>query len=80
MRGRGPSWLDSILFAIAQAVGAGRSFSDGRLGWTLSAGAIRHVARKVLVKRLAAIHDLGSWMYSAPTKTGTLRRRPQSAS
>ena len=39
---------------------------------TLSRGAIRMSRRKVLVKRLAAIHDLGSMDVLCTDKTGTL--------
>src|SRR3954453_2117883 len=39
---------------------------------TLSRGAIRLGRKKVLVKRLAAIHDLGSMDVLCTDKTGTL--------
>ena len=39
---------------------------------TLSRGAMRMAARKVIVKRLAAIHDLGAMTVLCTDKTGTL--------
>ena len=39
---------------------------------TLSRGALRMAAKKVIVKRLAAIHDLGSMDVLCTDKTGTL--------
>ncbi len=39
---------------------------------TLARGALRMAARKVIVKRLAAIHDLGAMDLLCTDKTGTL--------
>ena len=39
---------------------------------TLSRGALRMARRKVIVKRLAAIHDLGAMTVLCTDKTGTL--------
>ena len=39
---------------------------------TLSRGALRMAARKVIVKRLASIHDLGAMTVLCTDKTGTL--------
>jgi magnesium-transporting ATPase (P-type) len=39
---------------------------------TLSRGALRMASRKVIVKRLASIHDLGAMTMLCTDKTGTL--------
>ena len=39
---------------------------------TLSRGAVRMAGRKVVVKRLAAIHDIGAMTVLCMDKTGTL--------
>ena len=69
---RGRPWLDSFLFAIALAVGLAPELLPMVVSVTLSRGAIRMSRRKVLVKRLAAIHDLGSMDVLCTDKTGTL--------
>jgi Mg2+-importing ATPase len=69
---RGRPWLESFLFAIALAVGLTPELLPMVVSVTLSRGAIRMSRRKVLVKRLAAIHDLGSMDVLCTDKTGTL--------
>jgi len=69
---RGRPWLDSFLFAVALAVGLAPEMLPMVVSVTLSRGAIRMSRRKVLVKRLAAIHDLGSMDVLCTDKTGTL--------
>jgi Mg2+-importing ATPase len=69
---RGRPWLESFLFAIALAVGLTPELLPMIVSVTLSRGAIRMSRRKVLVKRLAAIHDLGSMDVLCTDKTGTL--------
>ena len=69
---RGRPWLDSFLFAVALAVGLAPEMLPMVVSVTLSRGAIRMSHRKVLVKRLAAIHDLGSMDVLCTDKTGTL--------
>ncbi len=69
---RGRPWLDSFLFAVALAVGLTPELLPMVVSVTLSRGAIRMSRRKVLVKRLAAIHDLGSMDVLCTDKTGTL--------
>jgi Mg2+-importing ATPase len=69
---RGRPWLDSFLFAIALAVGLAPEMLPMVVSVTLSRGALRMSRRKVLVKRLAAIHDLGSMDVLCTDKTGTL--------
>jgi hypothetical protein len=69
---RGRPWLDSFLFAVALAVGLAPEMLPMVVSVTLSRGAIRMSRQKVLVKRLAAIHDLGSMDVLCTDKTGTL--------
>ena len=65
-------WLDSFLFAIALAVGLTPELLPMVVSVTLARGALRMSRQKVLVKRLAAIHDLGSMDVLCTDKTGTL--------
>ena len=65
-------WLESFLFAVALAVGLTPELLPMVVSVTLSRGALRMAARKVIVKRLAAIHDLGSMDILCTDKTGTL--------
>jgi Mg2+-importing ATPase len=69
---RGRPWLDSFLFAVALAVGLTPEMLPMVVSVTLSRGAIAMSRRKVIVKRLAAIHDLGSMDVLCTDKTGTL--------
>ena len=69
---RGRPWLESFLFAVALAVGLTPELLPMVVSVTLSRGAIRLGRKKVLVKRLAAIHDLGSMDVLCTDKTGTL--------
>jgi len=69
---RGRPWLQSFLFAVALAVGLTPELLPMVVSVTLSRGAIRMSRQKVLVKRLAAIHDLGSMDVLCTDKTGTL--------
>lgn len=64
--------LDSLLFAVALAVGLTPELLPMITTVTLSRGAIRMARRKVIVKRLAAIHDLGAMTVLCTDKTGTL--------
>ncbi len=64
--------LDSLLFAVALAVGLTPELLPMVTTVTLSRGALRMAARKVIVKRLAAIHDLGAMTVLCTDKTGTL--------
>ena len=65
-------WLESFLFAVALAVGLTPELLPMVLSVTLARGAMRMARRKVIVKRLAAIHDLGSMSVLCTDKTGTL--------
>jgi Mg2+-importing ATPase len=64
--------LDSLLFAVALAVGLTPELLPMITTVTLSRGALRMAGRKVIVKRLAAIHDLGAMTVLCTDKTGTL--------
>jgi Mg2+-importing ATPase len=63
---------DSLLFAVALAVGLSPELLPAIVSVTLSAGARRLAARGVLVRRLEAIEDLGSMDVLCTDKTGTL--------
>ena len=65
-------WPESFLFAIALAVGLTPELLPMVISVTLSRGALRMAASKVIVKRLAAIHNLGSMDVLCTDKTGTL--------
>lgn len=65
-------WLESLLFAVALAVGLTPELLPMVMSVTLARGAMRMSKQKVLVKRLAAIHDLGSMDVLCTDKTGTL--------
>ena len=64
--------LESFLFAVALAVGLTPELLPMVTTVTLSRGAMRMAAKKVVVKRLAAIHDLGAMDVLCTDKTGTL--------
>jgi len=64
--------LQSFLFAIAIAVGLTPELLPMIATVTLSHGALRMSKKKVIVKRLAAIHDLGAMSVLCTDKTGTL--------
>ncbi len=64
--------LESFLFAVALAVGLTPELLPMVVSVTLSRGALRMADKKVIVKRLASIHDLGSMNILCTDKTGTL--------
>ena len=64
--------LDSLLFAIALAVGITPELLPAIVSFTLSHGARALAAQGVLVRRLAAIENLGSMNVLCADKTGTL--------
>jgi hypothetical protein len=64
--------LESFLFALALAVGLTPELLPMIVSVTLARGALRMAKERVLVKRLAAIHDLGSMDVLCTDKTGTL--------
>ena len=65
-------WLQSVMFALALAVGLTPELLPMILTVTLSRGAVRLAAKRVIVKRLAAIHNLGAIDVLCTDKTGTL--------
>jgi Mg2+-importing ATPase len=65
-------WLESFLFAVALAVGLTPELLPMVISVTLSRGALRMAKRHMIVKRLAAIQDLGSMDVLCTDKTGTL--------
>lgn len=64
--------LESLLFAVALAVGIVPEFMPMVTSITLATGAVRMARRHVIVKHLAAIHNLGSVDVLCSDKTGTL--------
>jgi Mg2+-importing ATPase len=62
----------SFLFAVALAVGLTPELLPMVISVTLAQGARRMAARKVIVKRLAAIENLGAMAVLCSDKTGTL--------
>jgi P-type Mg2+ transporter len=69
--GRGLT-LETFLFAVALAVGLTPELLPMVMTVTLARGAIRMSRRKVVVKRLSAIHDFGAMDVFCTDKTGTL--------
>ncbi len=64
--------LESFLFAVALAVGLTPELLPMVISVTLARGASRMASKRVIVKRLAAIQDLGSMDVLCTDKTGTL--------
>ncbi|HUJ19101.1 MAG TPA: magnesium-translocating P-type ATPase [Nitrospirota bacterium] len=65
-------WLESFLFAVALAVGLTPELLPMIVSVTLARGAMRMAKKKVIVKRLESIHNLGSMDVLCTDKTGTL--------
>jgi Mg2+-importing ATPase len=65
-------FLESFMFAIALAVGLTPELLPMVVTVTLSRGALRMARKHVIVKQLAAIHNLGSMDVLCTDKTGTL--------
>ncbi|MDO9193682.1 MAG: HAD-IC family P-type ATPase, partial [Undibacterium sp.] len=65
-------WLESFLFAVALAVGLTPELLPMVVSVTLSRGAMMMAKKRVIVKRLAAIQNLGSMDILCTDKTGTL--------
>jgi Mg2+-importing ATPase len=64
--------LQSLLFAVALAVGLTPEFLPVIVTVTLAQGAVRMARQRVIVKHLAAIEDFGSMDVLCSDKTGTL--------
>jgi Mg2+-importing ATPase len=68
------SAFESLLFAVALAVGLTPEFLPMITSVTLARGAVKMAAHKVIVKHLSAIQNLGSIDVLCSDKTGTLTR------
>jgi Mg2+-importing ATPase len=66
--------LETLLFALALAVGLTPEFMPMITTVTLARGAVRMAKHRVVVKHLAAIEDFGSMNVLLSDKTGTLTR------
>lgn len=66
------SWLESFLFAMALAVGLTPELLPMIVSITLSRGAMKMADKKMIVKRLSSIQNLGSMDVLCTDKTGTL--------
>ena len=64
--------VESLMFSVALAVGLTPELLPMITTVTLSRGAVQLSKKKVVVKRLAAIHDLGAMNVLCTDKTGTL--------
>jgi Mg2+-importing ATPase len=65
-------WLESFMFAVALAVGLTPELLPMVVSVTLARGALRMAKERVIVRRLPAVHDLGSMDVLCTDKTGTL--------
>ena len=68
----GKNPLDSVLFALALSVGLAPEMLPAIVTITLSAGAKRLSEKKVIVKKLSSIQNLGAIDVLCSDKTGTL--------
>ncbi|HUW05571.1 MAG TPA: magnesium-translocating P-type ATPase [Williamwhitmania sp.] len=66
------NWFDALLFAIAVAVGLTPEMLPMIVTANLAKGAVNMSKRKVIVKRLNAIQNLGAMNVLCTDKTGTL--------
>ena len=64
--------LETLMFALALAVGLTPELLPMIVTVTLARSAMQLAKRKVIVKRLSAIHDLGAMNVLCTDKTGTL--------
>lgn len=65
-------WIQSLMFALALAVGLTPALLPMIMTITLARGAIRMSSKRVIVKQLPAIHNLGAMDVLCTDKTGTL--------
>ena len=66
------NWIDALLFAIAVAVGLTPEMLPMIVTANLAKGAVNMSKRKVIVKRLNAIQNIGAMDILCTDKTGTL--------
>ena len=66
------NWIDALLFAIAVAVGLTPEMLPMIVTANLAKGAVNMSKRKVIVKRLSAIQNIGAMDVLCTDKTGTL--------
>jgi Mg2+-importing ATPase len=68
------NWIDAFFFAVAVAVGLTPEMLPMIVTANLARGAVAMARRKVIVKRLNAIQNLGAMDVLCTDKTGTLTR------
>jgi Mg2+-importing ATPase len=68
----GKSLFSSLLFSLALAVGMAPELLPAVMTFSMSAGASRMLRKKVIVKRLASMFNLGEVNLLCTDKTGTL--------
>jgi Mg2+-importing ATPase len=66
------NWTEAALFAVSVAVGLTPEMLPAVVTTNLAKGAVFMARRKVIVKRLGAIQDLGAMTVLCTDKTGTL--------
>ena len=66
------NWLEAVVFAIAVAVGMAPEMLPMVITVNLTKGALAMARKRVIVKRLASIQNLGAMDVLATDKTGTL--------
>ncbi len=72
LKGSSFDYLDFLIFAVALSIGVVPEALPVVTTFSLSRGALRLAKKKVVVKRLAAIEDLGSIDVLCTDKTGTI--------
>jgi Mg2+-importing ATPase len=65
-------WLESVIFALALAVGLTPELLPMIMTITLARGAMRLSGERVIIKNLTSIHNLGAMDVLCTDKTGTL--------
>jgi P-type Mg2+ transporter len=65
-------WIESLIFALALAVGLTPALLPMIMTISLARGAVRMSHKRVIVKHLPAIHNLGAIDVLCTDKTGTL--------
>ncbi len=68
----GRPWLDAVLFSLAIAIGITPQLLPAIVSVSLATGSRQLARRKVLIKRLVTIEDLGNIQVLFTDKTGTL--------